>query len=246
MNTLLGEAIEAHGGLARWSQIYAVSAGVSVGGKLWEYIGLPGIFSRTRIMISTRSQYVAMDLLERKKSFLFDKGKLGVQEVGGRPMQCLGDVRSHFFQSKEAGGWDEPQAAYFNGYALWQYLNAPFLYTYPGFQVEEVEPRREQDKTWRGLRVTFPDSVTAHSREQYAYFGEDRLLRCLRYTVDVLGNARGLNYVLEYRKIDGIQFPIRRAVYAYDDELRRVDEPMLVSIDIRDPLLIREGSSSRL
>jgi hypothetical protein len=51
---------------------------------------------------------------------------------------------------------------HFNGYAMWTYLNTPFLMALPGFQVEEIEPWREGEETWRVLRVTFPAEIESH------------------------------------------------------------------------------------
>ena len=54
----------------------------------------------------------------------------------------------------------------FNGYALWTYLTTPFHFAMPGFAVEEIEPWREDDELWRGLRVTYPSNIASHSKEQ--------------------------------------------------------------------------------
>ena len=53
-------------------------------------------------------------------------------------------------------------------------------------------------------RVTFPDSIAGHTRNQVSYFGPDGLLRRHEYTVDVLGNAPGLNYASDYRAANGL------------------------------------------
>ncbi|MGC1717533.1 MAG: hypothetical protein WA746_00975 [Isosphaeraceae bacterium] len=130
--------------------------------------------------------------------------------------------------------WDDLHVAYFNSYALWTYLTIPFLYTYPGFVTEELPPWREDGETWRPLKATFPDSVASHSREQVSYFGEDGLLRRHEYTVDVMGGARGVNYALDYRDVDGILVPTKRRVYAFDDRKNKVPSPLLVAIDFGD------------
>ena len=70
--------------------------------------------------------------------------------------------------------WDDLDLLYFAGYALWGYVNAPFMLRRPGFGVEEAEPWHEDGETWRALRVRFPDDVPAHSREQTYYFGDRR------------------------------------------------------------------------
>ena len=129
---------------------------------------------------------------------------------------------------------DDLHVAYFNGYALWTYLTIPFLYTYPGFVAEELPPWREGGETWRPLKVTFPDSVATHIREQVSYFGEDGLLCRHQYTVDVMDGARGVNYASDYQDVDGILVPTKRRVYAYDDQMNKIPAPVLVAIDFGD------------
>ncbi len=79
-----------------------------------------------------------------------------------------------------------------------------------------------------------PDSIASHSREQVVYFGPDGLLRRHDYTVDVMGGAPGSNYAADYRNVDGIVVPTKRRVYAPDANKRKIPEPVLVAIDIRD------------
>ena len=54
------------------------------------------------------------------------------------------------------------------------------------------------------------------------------------YTVDVMGRAAGLNYVSDYRNVDGIVVPTKRRVYAPDGNKQKISEPVLMAIDIRD------------
>jgi len=124
--------------------------------------------------------------------------------------------------------------AYFSSYALWNYLTIPFLYTYPGFVTEELASWQENGEEWQPLRVTVPDHIASHSRQQVAYFGPDGLLRRHEYTVDVLAGASGLNYAADYLNVDGIVVPTKRRVYAADANKQKIPEPVLVAIDIRD------------
>jgi hypothetical protein len=59
------------------------------------------------------------------------------------------------------------------------------------------------------------------------------LLRRHDYTVDILGGARALNYASDYRRVDGIVFPVTRRVVAYEGDYQPVKEPVLVAIDMR-------------
>jgi len=139
------------------------------------------------------------------------------------------------FRGHDAGSaWDALHLAYFTGYALWTYLNLPFLYAGAGFLVEEIEPWQEDGEEWRRLKVLFPEAVASHSRQQITYFGPDGRMRRHDYTVDVLGGATGANYSSDYKEFQGIMMPTTRRVYAYDAEGSKVAEPLLVSIDIAD------------
>jgi len=57
--------------------------------------------------------------------------------------------------------WDKFHVAYFASEALWTYLTLPFLYTYPGFECEEIEPWHEGGEEWRRLKVAFPGRCAA-------------------------------------------------------------------------------------
>jgi hypothetical protein len=50
----------------------------------------------------------------------------------------------------------------------------------------------------------------------------------------VLGNAPGLNYASDYRDVSGVMVPTKRRVFSYDDEKRKIPEPLLIAIDIRE------------
>ena len=97
---------------------------------------------------------------------------------------------------------------------------------------EEIPSIQVEGETWRRLKVTFPDYVKSHTREQISCFGPDGLLRRHDYTVDILGGATGLNYASEYRDVDGIIIPTKRRIYAYEGDYQLVKEPLLVSIDM--------------
>ena len=128
--------------------------------------------------------------------------------------------------------WGAIHVAYFSGEALWTYLNTPFLYAQPRFAKEEIDSIEVEGETWRRLKVIFPDEVKSHTREQIFCFGPDGLLRRHDYTVDILGGATGLNYASEYQEVDGLMFPTKRRVYAYEGDYQLVPEPLLVAVDI--------------
>jgi hypothetical protein len=99
---------------------------------------------------------------------------------------------------------------------------------HPGFVSEEIAPWEEDGEQWRSLKVIFPDSIAGQTRNQISYFGSDGLLRGHEYTVDVLGNAPGLNYASDYRVTNGLVVRHKRRVFAYNSEKRKMAEPPLV------------------
>jgi hypothetical protein len=59
---------------------------------------------------------------------------------------------------------------------MWTYLTTPFSFATAAF-TEELAPWQEDGRTWRRLKVTFPDHFAAHSKEQTFYFDSDGLLK---------------------------------------------------------------------
>jgi hypothetical protein len=157
---------------------------------------------------------------------------LTLESFEGDIIEARDNPRTAFKDHNADSPWDALHLGYFSSYAPWTYLTLPFLYTHPGFVIEEIAPWREASEEWRRLKAKFPESVASHSREQVTYFGPDGLMRRHDYTVDVLGGATGANYSAGYREFQGIKMPTTRRVYAYDAQGQKVPEPVLVSIDI--------------
>jgi hypothetical protein len=231
---LLDFAIEAHGGMIRWRQWNEVAADVSVGGYLWQLKSRPGVLARTSFTASLQEQRADILLVDQGKRITFVPNNVTILAEDGHLIEGRHNPRESFDGQALETPWDDVHVGYFDGYALWQYLTAPFLYSYPGFETQEEEPWHEDGETWRVLRVTFPDFMAAHTRVQRAYFGPDGLLRRHQYTVDVLGGAPGVNYAEKYEQVNGIMVPMQRRVYAYDVSGQKIAEPVLVTIDIRN------------
>jgi hypothetical protein len=84
---------------------------------------------------------------------------------------------------------------------------------------------------WRRLRVSFPNGIASHGREQISYFEPDGLLRRREYRVDVLDKAPTLNDAHEFRAVDGILVAMKRRVYSFDMNKRKIPDPVVVDID---------------
>src|SRR6202140_1612295 len=234
MSDLLQAAVDAHGGLSRWNLLKTVKASLSITGAIWQLKGKPDALKDVSIEAELHKERLTTHFNGQGLCTFFEPNRITVQTEGGRLVDSRDDPRSAFRGHTCETPWDDIHVAYFSSYALWNYLTIPFLYTYSGFVTEELAPWQENGEQWRPLKVTVPDSVASHSREQVAYFGPDGLFRRHAYTVDIMGGAPGLNYASDLRNVDGIVVPTKRRVYASDANNQKIPEPVLVAIDIRE------------
>jgi hypothetical protein len=232
MSELLQKAIAAHGGLARWSQIKSVKFAASITGAIWFVKGMGDVLKNVVLTVDTRTERVTVDFPGQDKRAIFEPRRIVIERLDGTLLETRDDPANSFAGQQRDTPWDNVHVIYFVGEALWTYLNIPFLYTQDGFTTEEIVPIKVGDENWRRLKVTFPDHVKSHTREQISCFGPDGLLRRHDYTVDILGGATGLNYASEYRDVDGIMLPTKRRIYAYEGDYQLVKEPLLVAIDM--------------
>ena len=232
MNDLLQQAIDAHGGLKRWNEISKITVAASITGVIW-FVKSQGDYLKDVVMaVDTTKERLVTDFPGQDKRFLFEPNRLVMEKRDGTLIQERDDPEKSFEGQLRETPWDHLHVAYFQGEALWTYLDTPFLYTQKGFQTEEIAPIFVGGETWRRLKITFPDHIKSHSREQISCFGPDGLLRRHDYTVDILGGATGLNYASEYRDVEGIIIPTKRRIYAYEGDYQLVPEPLLVKIDM--------------
>jgi hypothetical protein len=239
MTDLLNTAVTAHGGLERWNRIKAVDVALSITGAIWYVKGRPDVLKDISMRVHTDTERVVTDFPGQGKRTTFSPESVTIANADGSVIEEREEPERSFEGQQIDTPWDDVHVAYFSGEALWTYLNAPFLYTRPDFVSEEIDPIVVEGETWRRLKVTFPDTVKSHTREQISCFGPDGLLRRHDYTVDILGGSTGLNYAADYRTVDGIVFPMTRDVYAYQGNYERVDEPLLVHIELKQIQLLR-------
>jgi hypothetical protein len=235
---LLDWAVKAHGGLERWNKVNAIKVAASITGAIWFVKGKGDVLKNVVLTAQTRNERVTVDFPGQDKRAVFEPNRIVIEKVDGTLIKARDNPEKSFEGQQRETPWDDIQVAYFVGEALWTYLNTPFLYTHDGFLTKEISSIQVEGETWRRLKVTFPDNVTSHSKEQISCFGPDGLLRRHDYTVDILGGATGLNYASDYRNVDGIIVPTKRRVYAYEGDYQLVKEPLLVGIDMGEIRLL--------
>lgn len=169
---------------------------------------------------------------DRRSSFRPDR--VAIETADGDVVAERSDPRSSFEGHDLNTKWDPLHRAYFSGYAMWIYLNAPFMFSMPGVGTEEVAPIKEKGETWRGLRVKLPSNLASHSTLEDFYFGDDFLIRRQDYTLDIAGGCNVANYALDVAAFDGILVPTKRRAYLCNDQYRVLYDRLMVWIDMSE------------
>lgn len=234
MNDLLESAVAAHGGLDRWNQVKSITVGASITGAFWHLKGQDDALKDVRFEVDTTRERLVMEFAGQDKLSVFEPHRVVLQRRDGAPIAARDDPEKSFAGHQLETPWDDLHLAYFTGEALWTYLNTPFLYTWPGFATEEIAPIEVDGETWRRLKVTFPDHVKSHTRQQISCFGPDGLLRRHDFTIDIVGGAaESLLYATGYRDVEGIVIPATRRAYASEGD----DQLVMVAIDMGEIII---------
>lgn len=231
MNKLAQQAIDAHGGLEHWNGFSTLSAHLIDGGELWAAKGKAGVLADVTVTIDLRHEKAShWPFGSRDRRSRFEPHRVALEDANGKVLEELLQPRSSF--KGHAALWSDLQLAYFAGYAMWTYLNIPFLLARPGVESEEVEPWQEAGETWRRLKVRFPADIATHSTEQTLYLDRQGLLRRLDYNVEIDGTAGAAHYVYDHKEFSGIVFPTKRRVFRRQPDGRPAPEPLIISIDL--------------
>ena len=229
MNDLLKAAVAAHGALDRWNRVQSITVDASITGAFWHLKGKGDALNDVRFVVDTTRERLTMDFAGQDKRSVFEPHRVVMQRRDGALTGARDDPERSFDGHQLETPWDDIHLAYFTGEALWTYLNTPFLYTWPGFATEEIAPIEAGGETWRRLKVTFPDHIKTHTRQQISCFGPDGLLRRHDFTIDILGAATESQlYATDYRDVDGIIIPTTRRAYASEGD----DQLVMVAIDM--------------
>lgn len=235
MNDLLDRVIEAHGGMGRWKELTMVRSTAVTGGDLFVIKGMPQDPAPREMTVWLHEQRASLQPFGAPDQRTdFTAGRVRIEKLDGRVVAERAEPRTSFQGHDLNTPWDPLDRAYFNGYAMWTYLTTPFLLVMPGFTVTEIEPWREGEELWRGLRATFAPHIAGHSHQQDFYFGPDHLLRRHDYHVDIAGGFAVAQYVYDIVEVDGILLPTKRRAYRRDAEGRPIVDRALVAIDLSD------------
>jgi len=235
MAELLEVALAAQGGMQRWQQIETLSARLSVSGIMFGLKGKPDPFRDAEVVVERkRPRTVYAPFAGNGKRGVFETSRVLIETDAGKVLQERDEPRRAFAGHKRETQWDDLHLLYFTGYAIWNYLWAPFFLTLPGFEVRELEVRQDDDGHWRRLAAKFPPGFPTHCPEQTFYFDGDGLLRRVDYGPDVLGGVPVAHYCYDHQDFSGIVLPTRRRAMLRGPDNQPQPGPVAVSIDIRN------------
>ena len=231
---LVQEIIEAHGGAALWNSLEVLEAEISAWGFLFTAKRRPTL-KHIVVSASTREPRISFHDFPSPGSTSELIGDQEVRILGGdgKPTAKRLNPRPAFTGLRRMISWDALDFIYFGGYALWNYLVTPFLFLRDGFQFQMLEPREDARPPWSRLQVTFPPDLPTHCNKQIFYFDENRYLRRLDYTAEVVGGwARAAHLCEDYRDFDGLKAPTRRRVRPILFGSSPLPAPTLVTIEV--------------
>lgn len=227
--TRLHDALDAHGGLARWHTFDRVQATLVSGGLLYALKGQPADDSPRRIQVGLRRAWTALQPFGAvDQRMAFRAGRTAIEKLDGTVVAEAADPRATFAGHVLDTPWNPLQRAYFSGYALWTYLNSPFLLTLPAVGLYPVDPIEDDGEVLHGIGAEFPADLPTHSRRQSFFFSSDGLLRRHDYRVDIAGSFAACQYLDDYTVADGFPVPLTRRAFRCDEHgMPHRDRPMV-------------------
>jgi hypothetical protein len=131
MSPLLEEVLEAHGGFDRWQHFSRVEADAATGGGLFPLKGLMPDRGTRRMTVWLKEERVSNALQSRPSERLTSahRSRRNVCRSRSWTARWLRNgafPRNAFIGHGLSTAWRAEHRAYFDGYAMWTYLNTPF------------------------------------------------------------------------------------------------------------------------
>jgi hypothetical protein len=236
---LLREVMDAHGGFAAWDGAKAVRAVMSTGGVLFLMRTTRDAFHQTEVVVDLHSPHTEIrDFPRGGQNAFFTPKRVWIEDRDGQVVTERHDPRASFRGIRKQLHWDHLDSVYFAGYAVWNYISAPYLLCRRDLTIEDAAPCVDKGRTWRGLTVTFPETVPTHSAKQGFYFDQQARLRRHDYHGEVIGPyAHASHYCDDHLKFGKAVFPTRRKVVPRIGGGTTLPFPTLVWIRVHEAAL---------
>lgn len=235
MNELRDLIFDAHGGLERWNKVKTIDADISIAGALWARKGWPDALKAVHVIAAAREQWISYQpFTSPDRRSVCRPDHTMIESSGGELIKDRRNPRAAFGGHAVETPWDDLHLAYFSGYAMWNYLNAPFVFALPGFQTEEIAPWHDDGEPRRRLRVVFPDHIATHCSEQIFHVNSKGLICRMDYSAPVAGGALTAHYMDDHADFSGIKIATKRRALRRKADGSAIPDPVFVAIDIAD------------
>lgn len=236
MSGLLDEVLTAHGGREPWEAVTALTAHGRFGGLLSSRFPGNRMANLTVRVQTAEQKAVLRDFPQEGQQAVLHRGDVRIETRDGESIEVRRNARAAFTGLRGLRRnvrWDALDAAYFAGYALWNYLSTPILLTRRGVTLTEGDAWTEAGERWRRLEVGFPPDLHTHSQRQTFYVDAAGLIRRHDYVAQPIGRwAHAAHYCTGHRNFAGLVFPTRRRVRPRGPGGRSLPRPILVALDI--------------
>ncbi len=108
MNDLLELAVEAHGGLKRWSRLTTVKSSLFITGKLWQQSSARGAQGRI-VEAQRKRQLLTTHLIGKNRRTIFTPDRVSNESESGILEEGRDDPRSTFQGQRLETPWDDLQ-----------------------------------------------------------------------------------------------------------------------------------------
>lgn len=226
--------LDAHGGVERWRSLSAVEVEISVRGLLFTAKRIAPL-RHVRLSVDTRTPRTVLHDFPApgRRAVLHGADRVEILDSDGEVLTARSNPRAAMHRWRRGLSWDALDFTYFCGYAMWNYVNLPFLLVEPGVTVEAVAA--DSDPGTTRLRARFPAGLPTHSPTQEFRFDASGLLRRHDYTAEVVGPwAKAVHLCDEYREFAGLRMPTRRRVHPRGPGGAPLRRATLVAIDVHD------------
>ncbi|MFK0158501.1 hypothetical protein ACIQVK_41340 [Streptomyces sp. NPDC090493] len=239
MRDILALAVWANGGAHHWRTLSCFRARARVEGILWAMKGKRGVFRDIVVSGDTGDQCLTIAPYPGQgQRTTWEPRCQTTERYDGVMTAVRHDPRAAFAGHTRQTAWDDLHAAYFAADVLWNFLTLPFHLLRPGVRTETGHPWREEGSVWQSLRVTYPETIAAPSRQQTVYFDDEGLLQRIDLGFELLGPGPAVDHASRHRHFDGVIVPTRHRVHVRNPDGTPALESTSLAIDIEDAYFV--------
>lgn len=115
MSNLLDMAVDAHGGVNRWSEVASVKIDVSITGAIWYVKGQPDVLKDIVMVADTARERVATTFVGQDRASVFEPDRVVLTTADGTVTETREDPEESFAGQTADSSWDAVQVACFSG-----------------------------------------------------------------------------------------------------------------------------------